>query len=60
MLGLVIYGAERDTAATCAVVVHVVLWLPYTVGGMTYFPRPGARMLRRQAVAAISAQKKAT
>ncbi len=57
-LGLVAYGADREMAAAFAVIVHVVLWLPLTVAGMGYFLRPGARMLRRQVAAAVSAQGK--
>ncbi len=58
MLGLVAYGADREMATAFAVIVHAVLWLPLTVAGMAYFLRPGARMLRRQVAAAVSAQEK--
>jgi uncharacterized membrane protein YbhN (UPF0104 family) len=57
LLGLVAYGADRDLAAAFAFIVHVVLWLPLTLIGMIYFLRPGARLLRRHAVATVSAQE---
>jgi uncharacterized protein (TIRG00374 family) len=53
-LGLIAYGAEPTTATAFAVAVHVVLWLPLTVGGLIYFIRPSAYRLRRQVVASIT------
>lgn len=60
MLGMMAFGAERTSATAFAVVVHVVLWLPLTVAGMTYFLMPGARMLGRQVVASISTKEEST
>jgi uncharacterized protein (TIRG00374 family) len=53
MLGLMAYGADHTTAAAFAVAVHVVLWLPITVLGLTYFLRADVRILTRRAVAAV-------
>jgi uncharacterized protein (TIRG00374 family) len=45
VLGLTAYGADRETATAFAVVVHLVLWLPLTLAGLTYFLQPGARLI---------------
>jgi uncharacterized protein (TIRG00374 family) len=57
MVGLIAYGADRDHAAAFAFIVHVVLWLPLTMIGITYFLKPSARVLRQRVTAAISAAK---
>lgn len=56
-LGMTAYGVPRDAATAFAVVVHLVLWLPLTVAGLLYFLRPGARALRRQVAARVTAQE---
>jgi hypothetical protein len=33
LMGLNLYGAERNLAAVFAVVVHILLWLPVTLAG---------------------------
>lgn len=60
MLGMMAYGAERSSATAFAVVVHVVLWLPLTIAGMTYFLMPGARMMGRQVTASIFTKEEPT
>jgi uncharacterized membrane protein YbhN (UPF0104 family) len=56
-LGMTAYGVPRDAATAFAVVVHLVLWLPLTLAGLLYFLRPGARALRRQVAARVTAQE---
>ena len=56
-LGLVAYGVGTDMAAAFAVITHIVLWLPLTLIGMSYFLRPGARLLLRKASGGLSPQE---
>lgn len=53
-LGLVAYGAPADVAATFAIVVHLVLWLPLTLAGVAYVLRPGGAAIRRRVAGTIS------
>ena len=42
MLGLLAYGADRETATAFALTVHITLWIPVTVVGLAYFVKPRA------------------
>jgi hypothetical protein len=36
MLGFLAYGFSKTVAAACALLIHVVLWMPQTIVGMTW------------------------
>lgn len=60
--GLVAFGAERVTATTFALTVHLVLWLPLTLAGIIYFVLPRAQVLRQHlgTAAPVRANDKST
>jgi hypothetical protein len=37
LMGLNLYGAEREVAAVFALMVHIILWLPVTLAGAIAF-----------------------
>ncbi|HET7057513.1 MAG TPA: lysylphosphatidylglycerol synthase transmembrane domain-containing protein [Nitrospiraceae bacterium] len=37
MVGFLAYGFSKSVAATCALLIHVVLWIPQTTVGMAWF-----------------------
>jgi uncharacterized protein (TIRG00374 family) len=49
IMAVVAAGADRETAAAYALLVHLVLWLPLTLAGVAYFLRPRGKMLWKAA-----------
>ena len=57
MLGLVAFGTNNDLATAFAFIVHLVLWLPLTLVGASYFVLPRVRALRWREAANLAAKE---
>ncbi|HKN86895.1 MAG TPA: lysylphosphatidylglycerol synthase domain-containing protein, partial [Nitrospiraceae bacterium] len=59
MVGFLAYGFSQSAAAACALLVHVVLWVPQTIVGMVSLLiiklKPAAPVVRSPSTAKVSA-----
>ena len=59
MLGFMAYGVPKSPAAACALLIHVVLWVPQTIVGMVWLLviklRPAAPAMESRPSAEVSA-----